>query len=50
MKFCKRHPFSNYSDDLAQALASNFTVGPPLLPVWKAVLESAGATRPADSR
>jgi hypothetical protein len=50
MKFCKRQPFSNYSDDLAQALASNFTIGPPLPSDWKAVLERAGLSRASDAR
>jgi hypothetical protein len=39
MKFCKRDPFSNYSADLARALASNFTVGPPLEPEWKSLVD-----------
>jgi hypothetical protein len=38
MKFCKRDPFSNYSDDLAGVLSSNFTVGPVLDPDWKALV------------
>jgi glycosyl transferase family 2 len=42
MKFCKRDPFSNYSDDLGRALATNVTVGPILEPQWKALLDRAG--------
>ena len=43
MKFCKRDPFSNYSADLAEALASNFTVGPPMEPEWKSLLIASSA-------
>jgi hypothetical protein len=50
MKFCKRHPFSNYSDDLAAALASNYTVGPSLDASSKAVLRGAGLSKDRDSR
>jgi hypothetical protein len=39
LKFCKRDPFSNYSEDLARALATNFTVGPALEPQWKTLLD-----------
>jgi len=49
MKFCKREPFSNYSDDLAQALSNNFTVGPAIEaiePEWKTVLEFIGDSSP----
>ena len=41
MKFCKRDPFSNYSDDLGRALAANVTVGPILERQWKALLDRA---------
>jgi glycosyltransferase involved in cell wall biosynthesis len=34
MKFCKREPFSNYSDDLAQTIAANITLGPELDSTW----------------
>ena len=30
LKFCKRDPYSNYSDDLAQVIAGNLTTGPRL--------------------
>ena len=30
MKFCKRDPYANYTDDLAEVIASNVVVGPPL--------------------
>ena len=46
LKFCKKEPFSNYSDDLAQALSGNFTVGPPLEPEWRQMLEDIGEARP----
>lgn len=39
MKFCKREPFSNYSDDLALALSSNVTTGPVMAPEWKALVD-----------
>jgi hypothetical protein len=39
MKFCKRDPFSNYSDDLARVLSSNVTRGPALDPEWRALIE-----------
>jgi hypothetical protein len=41
LKFCKRDPFSNYSDDLARALSSNFTSGPAIEPEWRALLARA---------
>ena len=46
LKFCKQDPFSNYSDDLAQALSSNFTVGPPLEAEWQRLLERVGESTP----
>jgi glycosyltransferase involved in cell wall biosynthesis len=30
MKFCKRDPYSNYSEDLAGVIAANLTIGPRL--------------------
>ena len=30
LKFCKRDPYANYSDDLARLIEDNLTVGPPL--------------------
>jgi hypothetical protein len=30
LKFCKRDPYSNYSEDLARVIAANLTVGPRL--------------------
>jgi glycosyltransferase involved in cell wall biosynthesis len=30
LKFCKRQPYTNYSDDLARVIAGNLTVGEPL--------------------
>lgn len=34
VKFCKREPLSNYTDDLADLIAGNIDVGPPLEPAW----------------
>jgi len=42
MKLCKRDPFSNYSEELARELASNVTVGPPLEPEHRALLDRVG--------
>jgi hypothetical protein len=51
LKFCKRDPFSNYSDDLARVLSSNFAVGPPIEPEWKALLDRIEQRAPpCDSR
>jgi hypothetical protein len=38
MKFCKREPFANYSDDLAAVIAANMSVGPALDPSWERLL------------
>jgi hypothetical protein len=34
MKFCKREPYSGYSSELAEVIASNTAVGEPLSPEW----------------
>jgi hypothetical protein len=38
MKFCKREPLANYSDDLAAVIAGNMIRGRELRPEWRAVL------------
>jgi glycosyltransferase involved in cell wall biosynthesis len=42
MKFCKRDPFANYSNDLADVIRSNITVGPPLADEHRDVLVRQG--------
>ncbi len=42
MKFCKRDPFSNYTKELAAAIAANIDVGPPLPEGWRQILEEWG--------
>jgi hypothetical protein len=44
LKFCKRDPWFNYSDDLAAVIAANIDVGPPLQPAWRSELERWGAS------
>jgi hypothetical protein len=47
MKFCKRDPYANYSEDLAAVIAANLTVGPQLDAQSVRLLErwSCAATR-----
>lgn len=42
MKFCKRDPWSNYSDELAAVISANVDTGPPLPPDWLDVLKKHG--------
>jgi glycosyltransferase involved in cell wall biosynthesis len=42
MKFCKRHAFSNYSQDLREVIESNIDVGPPLSSDARSLLERFG--------
>jgi len=46
MKFCKRDPLSNYTDDLREVIAGNIDVGDPLPPAALALLASHGADAP----
>jgi len=39
LRFCKREPFTGYSDDFREMIRSNLTVGPPLQPEWKGLLD-----------
>lgn len=34
LKFCKRQPYSGYSSELADIIASNVAIGQPLCPEW----------------
>jgi glycosyltransferase involved in cell wall biosynthesis len=38
LKFCKRQPYTDYSEDFLQLIAGNLTVGPVLRPDWKELL------------
>ena len=42
LKFCKREPYSNYSDDLARVIAGNLTTGPRLDAESEELLERWG--------
>ena len=50
MKFCKRDPFTNYSDDLAAVLRGNCLPGPPIDSETLAVLHRHGVAHPHDGR
>jgi len=39
LRFCKREPYTGYSDDFREMIRANLTVGPPLKATWKAVLD-----------
>lgn len=39
LKFCKRDPYANYSEDLARVIAGNLVTGPPLDAESKRLLE-----------
>lgn len=50
MKFCKREPLSNYTDDLRQVIEGNIDVGEPLPPTALALLASHGVAAPPGAR
>jgi glycosyltransferase involved in cell wall biosynthesis len=39
LRFCKRQPFTGYSDDFREMIRANLAVGPPLQAGWKALLD-----------
>lgn len=43
LKFCKRQPYSGYSSELADIIASNVAIGPSLSPEWLALLRRSQA-------
>lgn len=46
LKFCKRDPYSGYSSDLKEVIASNVTVGPSLSPEYREQLRRWQLDRP----
>jgi glycosyltransferase involved in cell wall biosynthesis len=50
LKFCKRHPYANYSDDLARVIDDNLTAGPPLDEASARLLARWGIGAPAARR
>jgi glycosyltransferase involved in cell wall biosynthesis len=42
LKFCKRDPYANYSDDLARVIAGNLIAGPPIDAESERLLEQWG--------
>jgi hypothetical protein len=39
LRFCKREPYTGYSDDFREMIQANLIVGPPLQPEWKELLD-----------
>ena len=46
LKLCKRNPFSNYSEDLAELIATNVAVGPRINAEYRALLSVHGLVGP----
>jgi len=50
LRFCKREPFTGYSDDFREMIQANLTAGPPLQPEWKGLLDKIVQEPPSPFR
>jgi hypothetical protein len=46
LRFCKREPFTGYSQDFREMIRTNLAVGPPLTAEWEQVMRTWGLSRP----